>query len=141
MVKINPYLNLPGTSEEAFTFYKSVLGGEFAGFQKFKDTPEGAKLSPDEGEKMMHIALPIGDNILMSTDALESMGHKLTTGNDFQLSLQAESKEEADRIFNGLSAGGKVELPMQDMFWGDYFGMFQDKFGVKWMVAFAHPRN
>ena len=143
MAKLNPYLNFPGTTEEAFNFYKSVFGGDFAGgIFRFRDTPGADKLTASEREKIMHIALPIGkDNILMATDALESMGHKVTSGNNFHLSIGADSKEEADRIFNGLSTGGKVTMPMADMFWGDYFGMLTDKFGIQWMVSYTYPKE
>ena len=143
MPMLNPYLNFPGTTEEAFNFYKSVFGGDFAGgIFRFKDTPEADKLTLAEKEKIMHIALPIGKgNILMATDALESMGHKVTSGNNFHLSIGSESKEEADRIFNGLSTGGKITIPMADMFWGDYFGMLTDKFGIQWMISYTHPKE
>ena len=135
MATINPYLNFPGNTEEAFIFYKSVFGGEFFNLTRFKDTQEGGKVSENEKEKIMHISLPVGKNIIMATDALESMGHKLTAGNNFQLSVEAESKEEATKIFNGLSKGGKVTVPLADAFWGAYFGMLQDKFGIQWMVS------
>lgn len=138
MATLNPYLNFPGTTEEAFNFYKSVFGGEFLAVQRFKDTPEGAKLSPKEQEKIMHISLPVKGNVLMATDAMESMGHKIIKGNDFHLSLSADSKEEADKLFNGLSAGGEIEMPLQDSFWGAYFGMFKDKFGIQWMINYDY---
>jgi len=132
MTAVNPCLNFPGNTEEAFNFYKSVFGGEFMMVMRYKDTPEAGKVPESEKDKIMHVALPIGNgNILMATDALESMGSKLTVGNNFHLSIGTVSREEADRIFNGLSAGGQVELPMQDMFWGDYYCMFTDKFGIK----------
>jgi len=138
MPTINPYLNYQGTAEEAFNFYKSVFGGEFSALQRFKDTPEADKVPAAERDKIMHIALPIGKGVkLMASDAMESMGQKLSAGNNFYLSISAESKAEADRLFNGLSKGGKVEMPMQMMFWGEYFGMFADKYGVQWMVSFA----
>ena len=137
MATINPYLNFPGNTEKAFNFYKSVFGGEFMSVNRFRDTPEGDKLSEAEKDKIMHIALPIGKgNVLMATDALESMGHKLIEGNNFHISIIADSKAEADQLFSGLSSGGTVELAMQDMFWGDYFGMCHDKFGVSWMISF-----
>lgn len=142
MAAINPYLNFLGNTEEAFNFYKSVFGGEFAMIQRFKDTPESDKLSAEEQNKLMHIALPIGNgNVLMGTDALESMGHTLTVGNNFSLSISADSKEEAEKIFNGLAEGGDVEMAMQDTFWGAYFGMTADKFGIKWMVNYDYPKN
>ncbi len=137
MVAVNPYLNFPGTTEDAFNFYKSVFGGEFLTVQRFKDTPEAGKLSAEEGEKLMHIALPIGpNNVLMATDALESMGQKVTPGNSMHLTLGTSTKEEADKLFSGLSAGGNVTMPMMDMFWGAYFGMFTDKYGVQWMISY-----
>jgi PhnB protein len=143
MSTINPYLNFNGTSEEAFNFYKSVFGGEFLSVTRFKDTSEGEKLSAVEKEKLMHISLPIGKgNILMATDALESMGHPLKVGNNFNLSVETDSKAEAEKIYTGLSAGGNAEMPLQDTFWGAYFGMLTDKFGIHWMVSFTasqHP--
>ena len=137
MPSLNPYLNFNGNTEEAFNFYKSIFGGEFAALQRFKDTPEADKMPPGDRDKLMHVALPVGKgNIIMGTDALESMGQKLVAGNNFSISIDTESKEEADRLFNGLSAGGKVELEMQKTFWGSYFGMFADRFGIQWMVSF-----
>jgi PhnB protein len=139
MATINPYLNFPGTAEEAFNLYKSVLGGEFLALQRYKDMPEGNKVSAEDAEKIMHIALPIGNgNILMGTDALESMGQKLTTGNNFYLSLDVNSEGEADQVFNALSDGGQAIMPMQKAFWGSYFGMLTDKFGVQWMVSYEY---
>ena len=135
---INPYLMFPGNAEEAFKFYKSVFGGEFANVQRFKDVPAEANNAPAaDQDKIMHIALPIGKgNILMASDSLASMGYPVTVGNNFSLSVNAESKADADRVFNALSSGGKIELPMSDMFWGDYFGMCVDKFGIKWMISY-----
>jgi len=143
MATLNPYLNFPGNTEEAFNFYKSVFGGEFAGgIFRFKDTPEAEKLGKSEREKVMHIALPIGKgNMLMATDALESMGHKVTPGTNFHLSIEAESKDEAEKIFNSLSKGGKVTMPIADAFWGAYFGMLTDKFGMQWMVNYTYPKQ
>ncbi len=142
MATFNPYINLPGNTEEAFNFYKSVFGGEFAALQRFGDTPAADKLSAEEKKKLMHVALPIGKgNVLMGTDALESMGHKLTFGNNFNISIEADSKEEAKRIYDGLSAGGKIETPLKDEFWGAYFGMFTDKFGIHWMVNYTYPKQ
>jgi PhnB protein len=142
MATINPYLNFAGNTEEAFNFYKSVFGGEFISLQRFKDTPEAGKVSENEKNKIMHVALPVGKgNILMATDTLESMGQKLTVGNNFYISLEAESKQEAEKLFKGLSAGGKIEMPLEDAFWGAYFGMFTDKFGVKWMVNYTYPKK
>lgn len=142
MVTINPYLNFPGNTEEAFNFYRSVFGGEFVGLTRFKDTQEGAKLGDQEKEMLMHISLPIGKgNTLMATDAVESMGHKLTPGNNFSLSVETETKEEADKIFKSLSNGGKVTMPQDDTFWGSYFGMVNDKFGIQWMVSYTPKQS
>jgi PhnB protein len=144
MATLNPYLNFPGNTEEAFNFYKSVFGGEFAMIQRYGDTPgpDGKKTPPELQNKLMHVSLPIGKgNILMGTDALEQMGFKLTIGNNFYICISPESKEEADRLFNGLSAGGKVNSPLKDMFWGAYYGDFTDKFGIKWMVNYMHPQK
>jgi PhnB protein len=136
MVTINPYLNFAGNTEEAFKFYKSVFGGEFSTVQRFKDTPESGRVPEKEKNMLMHIALPLGKtNTLMATDALESMGHKFTAGDNIHLSVETESKDEALKIFNGLSAGGTVKMPLADTFWGAYFGMLKDKFGIHWMVS------
>ena len=141
MKAVNSYLNFPGNTEEAFNFYKSVFGGELVGLTRFKDTPEGAKLNANEKEMLMHVSLHIGKgNTLMGTDALESMGHKLTAGNNFHLAIETDNKDEADKIFNGLSAGGKVTMPLADTFWGAYFGMLNDKFGIQWMVSYTKPQ-
>ena len=135
MITINPYLNFHGNTEEAFNFYRKVFGGEFITLQRFRDTPEADKLSKDEQEKIMHIALPIGkNNILMATDALESMNQKLHEGNNFYLSISTESETEAEEIFTALAQGGKIEMKLHKTFWGAYFGMLKDKFGVQWMV-------
>ena len=141
MATLNPYLNFAGNTEEAFTFYRSVFGGEFSTLQRFKDTPEAGRVPEKEKDMLMHVSLPVGKgNSLMATDALDSMGHKLTVGNNIQLSLEAESKEEAEKLFKGLSAGGKVTMPLSDTFWGAYFGMLVDKFGIQWMVNYTHPK-
>ncbi|HEV7350090.1 VOC family protein [Telluribacter sp.] len=136
MVTVNPYLNFMGNTEEAFTFYKSVFGGEFLALQRFKDTPEGAKLPAEDQDKIMHVALPLGNgNMLMATDALESMGHTLNVGNNFSLTISTESEAEADQLFAKLSEGGQVTMPLEKAFWGAYFGMVTDQFGIQWMVS------
>jgi PhnB protein len=137
MATVNPYVNFPGNTEEAFNFYKSVFGTEFTSLQKFKDTPHGAQMSPEDQEKIMHVSLPIGTNtILMGTDVLESMGQKLVTGDNFSLAISPATEEEANSLFNALAEGGNIMVPMAKMFWGAYFGMLTDKFGVKWMVNY-----
>lgn len=141
MATINPYLNFDGNAEEAFNFYKSVFGGEFRSLQRMKDVPEmpGFSVQEDDKEKIMHVALPIGkENILMASDILESMGNRLFVGNNYSVSIAADSKEEADKLFNGLAEGGKITMPLADAFWGAYFGMLRDKFGVQWMVNYDY---
>jgi PhnB protein len=138
MATLNPYLNFNGNTEEAFNFYKSVFGGEFISLQRFSDTPHGESMPANEKHKIMHVALPVGKgNILMGTDLLESQGQTLKQGNNYHLSLHPESKDEADQLFNGLAAGGQVTMPLEMAFWGDYFGMCVDKFGISWMVNYA----
>lgn len=133
-IQMNPYLNFNGNTEEAFNFYKSVFGGDFAIVMRFGDNPQCGEMSDADKKRIMHIALPIeGGGMLMATDSIESMGQKVNMGNNFYISLSPQTREEADRIFSGLSDGGKVEMPMSDMFWG-YFGSFADKFGVQWML-------
>ena len=138
MAQINPYLHFNGNAEEAFTFYKSVFGGEFATIVRFKDMIfEGCETNEKEAEKIMHIALPIGKHtVLMGSDTPESMGKQNEMENRTKISITAESKDEADRLFHALSAGGTVEFPIQDSPWGSYFGMFRDKYGFEWMVDF-----
>ena len=142
MAQINPHINFNGNAEEAFTFYKSVFGGEFAKIMRFKDiaSPE-FPVTENDANKIMHIALPIGKNILMANDVPESMGRTNENENRSKISINADSKEEADKLFNGLSVGGKIEVPIADSPWGSYFGMFRDKYGIEWMVDFDPKYN
>lgn len=145
MATLNPYLNFNGNTEEAFNFYKSVFGGEFTSLMHFKDIPAGEagmEQMPDMyANNIMHVSLPIGDSILMASDCIEAFGQKAIFGSSNYISLQPESRKETERIFNGLSEGGEIEMPLEEMFWGDYFGSFTDKFGIKWMVSFPlHPQ-
>ncbi|AEM69241.1 Glyoxalase/bleomycin resistance protein/dioxygenase [Allomuricauda ruestringensis DSM 13258] len=136
-MKVNTYLNFDGNAEEAFNFYKTVFGGDFIANMKMGDAPDADKLSEEEKSRTMHISLPLSnDTILMASDIVPSMGHSLKKGNNSYISIHPESKEEADRLFNGLSKGGEIEMPMADQFWGDYFGSFVDKFGIHWMVNY-----
>ena len=138
MALINPYINFNGNAEEAFTFYQSVLGGEFTRVVRFKDmAASGFPVTEKEANKIMHIALPVGQNTLMGNDVPEVMGRVNENENRSKISISAGSREEADKFFNGLSAGGAVEMPMEDAPWGAYFGMFRDKFGIEWMVDFS----
>lgn len=142
MAQINPHINFNGNAEEAFTFYKSVFGGAFSRIVRFKDMASAEFPVPEKEEnKIMHIALPIGKNsVLMANDVPESMGRTNENENRSKIVIAAESKEEADKLFNGLSAGGQVEFPISDSPWGSYFGMFRDKYGIEWMVNFE-PNN
>jgi len=137
MALINPHINFNGNAEEAFTFYKSVFGGEFAKVMHFKDlsSPE-FPVAEKEANKIMHIALPIGKNILMGNDIPEFMGQVNENENRSKIAISAETREEAEKLFNGLSEGGNIEMPMEDSPWGSYFGMFRDKFGIEWMIDF-----
>lgn len=138
MPVINPHINFNGNAEEAFTFYRSVFGGEFAKLVRFKElaSPE-FPVSEKEENKIMHIALPIGKtNSLMGNDVPEILGKTNENENRSKIVIITESKEEADKLFNGLSAGGQIEMPITDSPWGSYFGMFRDKYGIEWMVEF-----
>lgn len=139
MTAAHPYLNFDGTAEEAFRFYRSVLGGEFAVMVRFKEMgggPPGATAA--ELERIAHVSLPLGDGgMLMASDTLPSLGHRLTAGNNFYVSLHPTSGEEATRIFDGLSVGGRVEMPLQPTQWAEKFGSFTDRFGIQWMVNYA----
>ena len=139
MALINPHINFNGNAEEAFNFYKSVFGGEFSAIVRLKDlsSPEFA-VAENDATKIMHIALPIGKNSLMANDIPESMGLVNENENRSKIMISAESREEADKLFNGLSAGGNIEFPIGDSPWGSYFGMFRDKFGIEWMVDFQN---
>ena len=145
MALINPHINFNGNAEEAFTFYKSVFGGDFAMIVRFKDldlSNSEHPISEDEANKIMHIALPVGkSNMLMGNDVPEIMGRVNENENRSKISISAETKEEADKLFNGLSAGGNVEFPIGDSPWGSYFGMFRDKYGIEWMVDFDSRHN
>ncbi|CAM3712547.1 hypothetical protein FSS13T_25440 [Flavobacterium saliperosum S13] len=142
MALINPHINFNGNAEEAFNFYKSAFGGEFAMVMRLKDlsSPE-FPVAENDANKIMHIALPIGNNILMGNDVPESMGRVNENENRSKISISAESREEADRLFSRLSAGGTIEVPISDSPWGSYFGMFRDKFGIEWMVDFDPKYN
>jgi len=138
MVTINPYINFNGNAEEAFTFYKSVFGGEFAGITRFKEMATAEFPVPEsEANKIMRIALPIGSNVLIANDVPESMGRVNENENRSKIAITTESQEEADRIFKGLSAGGTVEMPIAESPWGTCFAMFRDKYGIEWTVEFT----
>jgi PhnB protein len=137
MPQVNPYLTFNGTCEEAFNFYKSVFGGEFPYIGKFKDMPPNPNfpVADSEKEKIMHVSLPISkETIIMGSDSSEAFGKATVMGNNISLSINCESVEETTRIYNELSAGGTVKMPLEKTFWGAYFGQFIDKFGIHWMV-------
>jgi PhnB protein len=141
MALINPHINFNGNAEEAFNFYKSVFGGEFTKIMRFKElsSPE-FPVAEHEANKIMHIALPIGPNSLMANDVPEIMGKTNENENRSKIFITAKSREEADKLFNGLSAGGTIEGPIGDSPWGSYFGCFRDKYGIEWMVDYD-PKN
>jgi len=137
MAQINPHINFNGNAEEAFTFYKSVFGGEFSKIVRFKDISSTEyPIPPNEENKLMYIALPIGSNVLIANDIPEIMGKVSEEENRSKISISAESKEETYHLFNGLSAGGQVEMPLAENTDGTYFAMFRDKFGIEWIVKF-----
>jgi PhnB protein len=142
MAQINPHINFNGNAEEAFNFYKSVFGGEFTKIIRFKElsSPE-FQVAENEENKIMHIELPVGKNILIANDVPESMGRTNENENRSKISVKAESKEEADRLFNGLSEAGNIEMSIDDSPWGSYFGMFRDKYGIEWIVEFDQGQN
>jgi PhnB protein len=143
MATINPYLTFNGNCEEAFKFYKSVFGGEYSRISKFGDMPPmpGHEMPEEEKKRIMHVSLPISkETILMGSDSSLRMG-EVKIGSTMSLSIGADSKEEADHIFKSLSAGGKIIMPIADMFWGAYFGMLVDKYGFDWMVNYDYPKK
>lgn len=135
MTQINPYLNFNGNTEEAFNLYRSIFGGDFEMVMRFGDTPGCEEMPETEKNGIMHIALMIGNNVLMGTDVPKSM-EQVKFGTNSSISVSVDSRAEADRIFNGLGEGGNVQMPMDDMFWGAYYGMLTDRFGVQWMISY-----
>lgn len=141
MAEVQAYLTFNGTCEAAFNFYKSVFGGEFPYLGRFKEMPpqEGKTVSPEFGELIMHVSLPIGKNsVIMGSDSSEEYGQATIQGNNFSLSVNAETEEEAQRIFSALSNGGQVTMPLAKTFWGALFGMLVDPYGIQWMVNFDY---
>ena len=140
MASANPYLNFAGTCAEAFDFYQDVFGGEFSNVTKFADMPAdpAQPADPALADQIMHISLPLGDSILMGSDVPPGMG-TVTAGNTCYVCLSPDGPDEAKRVFEGLSEGGDIEMPFDRQFWGDYFGSFTDKYGIRWMVDVADP--
>ncbi|HTL06616.1 MAG TPA: VOC family protein [Chitinophagaceae bacterium] len=142
MASINPHVNFNGNAEEAFRFYQSVFGGSFKKIIRFKDlSAPGLHIDEKEADKIMHIALPIGNSLLMANDVPEAMGRTNENENRSKIVITAESREEADKLFNGLSKGGTVEMPIGDSPWGSYFAMFRDKYGIEWMIDYDPREN
>jgi PhnB protein len=145
MAIYNPYLHFPGNTEEAFHFYKSIIGGEFIKYVKYKDMPPSIdyQIAPEHLEKIMFISLPLGNgNILMGSDAiLETEDRKFTFGDNFHIAISTANKAEADNLFNGLATGGSIQVPITDSPWEAYFGMLVDKFGVQWTIEYDPKEN
>lgn len=141
MATVNPYLNFDSKCEEAFNFYKSVFGGEFLTLSRFSEMPPEHQGSPDEAKLIMHVALPIGQHsILMGSDRPPSFGPG-TVGDNTYVAIAPDSREEAEKLFNGLAAGGNVTMPLANAFWGAYFGMLVDKYGIQWMVNYMEGQQ
>lgn len=144
MPTVNAYLTFEGNCEAAFNFYKSAFGGEFSGLNRFGEMPQQKGMPPLTEEmknRIMHVSLPISaETILMGSDTMSGMSPKMTVGNNFSISLGVNSREEADKLFAALSAGGKITMPLEVTFWGAYFGMWTDQFGVNWMVNYDLPK-
>lgn len=142
MAKVNVYLTFDGNCEDAFNFYKSILGGEFFMISRFGDMPPQEGMPPISDEyknRVMHVSFPVSkETVLMGSDSIPGM-HQVIQGNNFSISVHTDIREEADRIFKGLSEGGTVTMPMSDTFWGAYFGMWTDKYGINWMVNYDDP--
>jgi PhnB protein len=144
MTSVNVYLTFNGNCEEAFNFYKTVFGGEFGFVGRYKDMPpvDGKSAPASEGERIMHISLPISkETSLMGSDSSDAFGHATVIGNNFSISVNTDSKSNADNLFKKLSAGGNVNMPMADTFWGSYFGMCTDKFGINWMMSVEQAQD
>lgn len=136
---LNIYLNFNGECRDAFEFYRSVFGGEFAIFQTFRNGPPDMGVPEGELDNVMHVSFPIGSSVLMGSDMPSSMGPPPTVGGNYSISFSPESRDEADRVFAALSDGGAVQMPMADMFWGSYFGALSDKFGINWQIDCDAP--
>lgn len=142
MAQINPYISFNGNCEEAFNFYKSVFGGEFPYIGRYSEMPAEYNVEPKDKDLIMHVSLPISNgSILMGADMSEAFGGKAPMGSNISISLNADSEAEADKLFAGLSAGGQVVMPLGKTFWGAYFGMFTDKFGISWMVNYDYNQQ
>ena len=141
MRSIDPYLNFNGKTEEAFDFYRSVFGGEFSAKTRYREMPDGDKLPAGERDRIMHMALPLKSGTLYGSDTLESRGPKTTAGNSVYIMIAPESEEEARGLYEKLSAGGEIEMPLGKMFWGDLYASFKDRYGIWWMLDYIYPEK
>ena len=141
MSTLNPYVSYNGNAEAAFNFYHKVFGGDAPQFMRWGDNPQCADYSAEDKNRVMHTRLQIGDSEIMASDHVDGIGEKYVPGNNFAVAISPASKEEADRFFKGLSEGGKDAMPMQDMFWGGYYGHVTDKFGIRWMLNYETPKS
>jgi len=141
MATVSPYLNFNGNCEEVFNFYKSIFGGEFSYFGRYSEMPSEQPIPESEANKVMHVSLNLGNTTIMGSDVSEVFGQICLPGNNINLSINADSMEEANKIFNELSVDGKISMPMQSTFWGAYFGSLEDKFGINWMINFDEAQN
>jgi PhnB protein len=137
MMRLDPYLNFNGNTEEVFNYYKKIFKGDFTKLMRFGDMPGGEKMSKVDQTKILHVALPVGDNVLMGTDALDSMNQKIAVGDNFSISITLDDETEAVRIFKELSEDGNVIMPLSKEFWSDLFGICKDQFGIQWMINFV----
>lgn len=142
MLSTNTYLHFAGNAEKAMNFYKKIFNGTFRIFQRYKEIPGGEKLSAEEQDKLIHVTLDIGNGIIiMATDALQSMGRTVTQGNNVYTCLHTDTEAETEKIFGLLSEEGDIEMPLNKTFWGAYFGMCRDKYGVHWMINYTYPQS
>lgn len=141
-MKLHIYLNYDGTTEEAFNFYKSVFGGEFISVNRFGEMPDDGSIPEAVKNKIMHISLPVGENmVLMASDNVEGFGPGFAAGNNYNIMIDPDSKEQAAALYAKLSEGGQVVMPLEDTFWGAYYGHFIDKFGTGWMINYTYPQH
>ena len=140
-MSINVYLTFDGDCREVFEFYRSVFGGEFSAFMTFGDGPSDMGVPDAEKGRIMHVSLPIGSSVLMGSDSCSAFGPPPVPGTNFEIALIGESREHCDDVFARLSEGGTVRMPMQEMFWGAYFGKWADKFGIGWMISYSPPEE
>ena len=138
-MSLNTYLTFDGNCREAFEFYRSVFGGEFAAFSSYADAPADLPVPEEEKDRVMHVSLQVGDSTLMGSDSCSSFGPAPTMGDNFAISIAAESREHCDDICTKLSEGGSIKMPLEETFWGAYFGAWRDKFGINWMMNYQLP--